>query len=378
MSARPPPDPDLVDCPSARLLDVLIRAALIVALVALCYRVLSPFLTLMTWAVILAVAMYPLHQSLARRMRGKQGMAATILVMLGALVIVTPTALLMNSLGDSVSALIHAVQNNTLQIGAPSDGVKAWPWIGERVYAVWSMAHADLPALVSTMQPKIGEIAREALRYVASIGGGLLLFLASFVIAGIVMAYGESGARASRSFFTRVAGQSRGDALATLSAAIIRAVAAGVLGVAFLQSMLIGLVALVAGIPGAGVLAIIALVLGIGQLPNLVVTLPAAIYVWSSGHYSTGAAVALTIVLLVAGMIDNVLKPLMLGRGVDAPMPVVFLGALGGLASAGILGMFVGATLLALGYRIAMEWATTGGEPPAPPESGARTPGSPQ
>jgi predicted PurR-regulated permease PerM len=104
------------------------------------------------------------------------------------------------------------------------------------------------------------------------------------------------------------------------------------------------------------VLAAITLVLSIAQVPALIVTIPAIVYIWSSGSYGTGAAIAYTIILLISGMADNVLKPLMLGRGVDAPMPVVLLGALGGMAAAGILGMFVGATLLALGYQIFMSW----------------------
>ena len=206
------------------------------------------------------------------------------------------------------------------------------------------------------MQPKIGELAQKALGMVASIGSGLLLFLASFIVASILMAYGESGARASRAIFVRVAGAARGEALFKLSTATIRAVALGVIGVAFIQATLVGLALLLAGVPAAGVLAVIALVLGIAQVPALVITLPAIIYIWSSGDYGTGAAVTYTIILLVTGMADNVLKPLMLGRGVDAPMPVILLGALGGMASGGILGMFVGATLLALGYQIFMGW----------------------
>jgi predicted PurR-regulated permease PerM len=106
----------------------------------------------------------------------------------------------------------------------------------------------------------------------------------------------------------------------------------------------------------AGVLAIITLVLGIAQVPALIVTLPAIIYIWSSGNYGTGAAVTYTIILLLTGMADNVLKPLMLGRGVDVPMPVILFGALGGMATGGILGMFVGATVLALGYELITNW----------------------
>ena len=218
------------------------------------------------------------------------------------------------------------------------------------------MAHSDLPALVQSMQPKIGDLAKSALSFVASIGGGLLQFLASLIIAGIIMAFGKSGSRSSLAIFARIVGSARAGKFAKLSTATIRAVAQGVIGVAFIQAILVGLALLVAGVPWAGVLAAIVLVLAIAQLPALIVTLPAIGYIWSSGDYGNAAAVGYTVVLILTGMADNVLKPLLLGRGVDAPMPVILLGALGGMATAGILGMFVGATLLALGYQIFMNW----------------------
>jgi predicted PurR-regulated permease PerM len=371
MNMPSPANEELADRMSSRLLDVLIRAGLIVAMVALCYRVFSPFLTLMVWALILAVTLYPLHQMLARRMRSKQGLAATVLVILGVLVIVTPTALLMNSIGDSVHAFIHDVRSDTLVIPAPREGVKDWPVVGERIYTVWSAAHTDLPALVKSWQPKIGNLAQASLELVASIGGGLLLFLTSFIVAGIVMAYGESGARATHAIFARIAGEERGGALADLCTATTRAVAQGVIGVAFIQAIIIGVALLVAGVPFAGIFALVALMLGIAQVPVLVVTLPVIIYIWWSGDYSTGIATLYTVILAVAGMADNALKPLLLGRGVDAPMPVILLGALGGMASAGIMGMFVGATLLAVGYRIFMSWVTNNRQPSAVPAKSA-------
>jgi predicted PurR-regulated permease PerM len=334
----------------------LIRAGLILAMAMLCYQVFSPFLTLMVWALILAVTIYPLHQALASKIGGKQGLAATLLVVVGVMLIVAPTAMLMSSLGDSVHQLVNDVQNNSLKIPAPRPGVEEWPVVGKKIHDVWSKAHADLPALVQSMQPKIGELAKTALGFVASIGSGLLQFMASFIIAGFIMAFGQSGSRASRAIFERIVGNARGSEFASLSTATIRAVAQGIIGVALIQAIIVGMALLVAGIPWAGVLAGIVLVLGIAQVPALIVTLPAIGYIWSSGDYSTAAAIAYTVVLFLSGMADNVLKPLMLGRGVDAPMPVILLGALGGMAAAGILGMFVGATLLTLGYQIFMGW----------------------
>jgi predicted PurR-regulated permease PerM len=370
---QPNYDPELEQRLASRLLEVLIRAGLVLAMALLCFQVFSPFLNLMIWAVILAVTLYPMQVWLAARLGGRQGLAATLIVLLGAVVIVVPTAALMSSLGDSVHGLINDVQNNTLEVPPPRAGVEDWPLIGDKLYAFWARAHDDLPALVQSMQPKIGNLAKAAVGFVAGIGGGLLQFLGSLIVAGIMMAFGESGARAVTSIFEKLAGETRGAKFAELSTATIRAVAKGVLGVAFLQAMIIGVCLLVAGVPWAGVLALVVLVLGIAQVPAVIVTLPAIAWIWSSSGYGSGESILYTVLLLVAGMADNVLKPLLLGRGVDAPMPVILLGALGGMATAGILGMFVGATLLALGYQIFMGWVA--GDPEGP--GGALAGGAP-
>ncbi len=362
------PDREFEHRIASRMLDVLIRAALIALLAVLCFIVFAPFLTLMAWSVILAITLYPLHRALARRLGGRDGLAATVLVLAGSVIIIAPTALLLNSFGSSVQGFITAVRENTLEVPPPREGIQDWPLVGPKLHDVWSKAHTDLPGLVQSMQPKIGELARKALAMVASIGLGILQFLASFIVAGILMAYGEAGTRGSRAIFERVIGGNRGESFRALSTATIRAVAQGVIGIAFVQAMLVGLALLVAGVPWAGVLAAITLVLSIAQVPALIVILPAIVWIWSSAGYSAGAAITYTIMLLLAGAADNVLKPLMLGRGVDAPMPVVLLGALGGMATRGILGMFVGATLLALGYQIFMGWVA------ADSESGAAAP----
>jgi predicted PurR-regulated permease PerM len=347
-----PPEP-----PAAMsMLDMLIRAGLVLVLALLCYRVLAPFMVLMVWAVILAVALYPLHLAVARWIGGRQGLAATLITVLAVALIVVPSAVLLSSLGDSVRQLNADVQQGTLQISPPPPAVAKIPLIGEKVHGVWESAHDDLPALVKSLQPKIGDLAKDALAMVAGIGGGILQFLAALVVAGIIMAFGEGGDRASRAIFERLAGKEHGAEFAHLATTTIRAVAQGVLGVALIQAIVIGICLLVAGVPFAGLLAIAVLVLGIAQVPALLVTLPVIAYLWVSGDYGAVEATVYTVLLGVLGMTDNVLKPLMLGHGVDVPMPVVLLGALGGMAAAGIHGMFVGAVLLALGYQIFMGW----------------------
>ncbi len=350
------PDHELEKRLSALLLDVLIRAGLVLALVVLCHKVFAPFLPLMLWALILAVTLYPIHQQIAKRIGGRQGVAATLLVLVGVVLIAGPTTVLVSSLGDSLQELINNVKDNTLHIPAPAAQVAQWPLIGKKVHALWSQAYTDLPTVVHSMQPKLGELTKRALGIVAGLGSNTLQFLLSFIIAGIIMAFGASGARTTQSIFERIVGIDRGKAFTDLSTATIRTVSAGVIGIASIQALLIGLALVVADIPWAGLLSMIVLVLGIAQIPAVLVTLPVIGYIWYSGDYGTVSAITYTVLLIVAGMADNVLKPLMLGRGVDAPMPVILLGALGGMASKGILGMFLGATLLALGYQIFMGW----------------------
>lgn len=366
------PDHELEKRLSALLLDVLIRAGLVLALTMLCYKIFSPFLPLMLWALILAITMYPLQRRLARKLGG-QGRASTLLVLIFILLIVTPTSMLVSSLADSTYALFNNVKNNSLNIPAPPQRVADLPIVGEKVHLYWSQLHADLPAVVKSMQPKIGELTKYSLNIAAGTGGKILQFLFSFIIAGILMAFGEQGAIAAQAIFVRIVGPRRGKEFVNLSTTTIRAVAAGVIGIACIQAILAGLTMIIAGIPLAGILSLVTLVLGIAQLPALLVTLPVIGYIWYSGDYSTVAAISYTVLLILSGTVDNVLKPLILGRGVDAPMPVILLGALGGMVAYGILGMFLGATLLALGYQIFMSWVATNPDsqpeenPPQPP-----------
>jgi predicted PurR-regulated permease PerM len=349
---------------SRKLMDVFIRAGLVLALTLLCYRIFAPFITMMAWALILAVTIYPGHQALARKLGGKQGLAATLLVVGGIALIVVPMAVVLGSMGDSVHETIERVKDNEFAIPAPPARVADVPVIGPKLHGYWSLAHTDMPSVIQRMQPELGELAAKALGMVASIGGTILLFMASFIIAGIIMAFGESGAEAAQSILGRIVGSRRGEEFAALATSTIRAVALGVVGVAFIQAMAVGIIMILAQIPFAGVLAVIVLVLGIAQVPALLVSVPVIAYIWLSNDYETVPAVINSVLLVVAGMLDNVLKPLLLGRGVDAPMPVVLLGALGGMAADGILGMFVGATLLTLGYRVFMGWVEA--SPPAP------------
>ncbi|MEG0174592.1 MAG: AI-2E family transporter [Aeromonas sp.] len=343
-----------------RFLDMFIKFGLILGLASFCFTVFSPFMNMMLWALILAVTLYPLHQRFAARLGGKQGRASTLLVLLGILLIVAPTIAMVSSLGDSVSSLVDKVGNNTLTIPAPSDSVAAIPLVGEKLHAIWLKASTDLPSLIKSYQPQLGELAKQVVGMLASMGGGLLGFVASFIVAGIIMAWGAPGAVSASRIAIRFTDENKGIALTKLCTSTIRAVAQGVIGVAFIQALLAGIIMSLAGIPAVGIFFVLALILGIAQVPVILVTGPVIAYMWMAGDHGTLVNIIYTVLLVIAGMADNVLKPLLLGRGVDAPMPVVLLGALGGMATNGILGMFIGATLLSIGYRIFMAWVNEG------------------
>ncbi|WP_343529129.1 AI-2E family transporter [Yokenella regensburgei] len=344
----------------ARFMDMFIKFGLILGLASFCFTVFSPFLNMMLWALILAVTLFPLHQYFAARLGGRQGWASTLLVLLGVLLIVAPTVLMISSLGESVSAMIDKMGDSHLVIPPPSESVSSIPIIGGKLHALWLKASVDLPGLLSTYRSQIGEIAKQVLSILASMGGGLIGFVVSFIVAGIMMAWGAAGANSANRIAMRITDEKKGLSLTKLCTGTIRAVAQGVIGVALIQALLAGVIMAMAGIPAVGIFFILALILGIAQVPVILVTAPAIAIMWSTGDHGMGMNIFYTVLLIVAGMVDNVLKPLMLGRGVDAPMPVVLLGALGGMAASGILGMFIGATLLSIGYRIFMAWVNDG------------------
>jgi len=344
---------------SKELMEILIRFSLIIFLVVMSVKIFSPFLALMLWAVILAVTLYPLHQRVAKRLGGKQGWAATVVVVSGLLLIGVPTAMLGGSTADFIHETHTAFENNTITIKQPPPSIAEWPVIGNKLHGLWSQAANDLPALLQKMQPQLGNFSKSMLSFVGGAASGMFQFLFSLIIAGIMMAFGRSGSAVMLKIIRRLTGPAKGEQLYQLSTATIRSVSMGVIGVAFIQALLLGIGFVWADVPAAGLLAILVLIFGIAQIPALIFSIPVIAYLWWSGD-STMSNVFFTIYFLLAGFADNVLKPLLLGRGVDAPMPVILLGALGGMVSAGLIGLFVGAVFLALGYVVFMDWIADG------------------
>jgi predicted PurR-regulated permease PerM len=337
------------------MLDVLVKVGLIAMMVVICFRIFAPFMNLLLWGLILGVALYPLQQKISGGSEGKQGRSATLLVLGIILLIGAPTVMIASSFAAHIYDLVDAFRTNQVSVPVPAESVADWPFVGERLYAAWSAAATDLPSYLETLQPQLGELGSMALSSAAGAMGNVFFFLGALIVGGIMMAFGESGGAATERILSKLTSKEHGPRLHQLIVATIRSVATGVIGVAFIQALLLGIGFVLAGIPAAGLLAIIVMIAGIVQLPAAIISLPAIGYIWWAGGDAT-MNVVWTIYLLIAGMADNVLKPMLLGRGVEAPMPVILIGALGGMVSAGIVGLFIGAVALAVGYKLFMDW----------------------
>ncbi|MBU1641874.1 AI-2E family transporter [bacterium] len=300
--------------------------------------------------------LYPLHRYFAKRLGDRQGLAATLLILAIVLMIGGPLILLGNSFVEQISNWQSAYQNNALTHIKPDPEVAQWPLIGDRLYSVWNQAFSNLPDFIQNHQEQIKTITGRLLSVAQNTIGSVFMLMGALVIAGIMMAWGESGSHAVLRISNRIAGPAKGPKLQHLSVAVIRSVASGVFGVAFIQAILFGIGFVLAGVPAAGVLALIVMFIAIIQLPTAFVALPVIIYIWSTGDASVTVNAVFTLFFIVAGLADNVLKPLLLGHGVDVPMPIILIGALGGMVASGLIGLFLGAILLAIAHQIFWNW----------------------
>ncbi|PTQ70579.1 AI-2E family transporter [Pseudomonas sp. GV071] len=340
---------------SGGLLDVLIRAGLITVLVLFCFQIFQPFLNLMLWAMILAITMYPLHTLLKRKLGNKDGRTATLIVVVALALLMVPIYLLGTSISESVNGTLEILKSDSVAIPLPNEKIATLPLIGKPLYAFWYQSATDMSSVLMKLMPYIKTVGLTLLGKMAGVGVGFLLFIGALIIAGVLMAYGDNGERSAIAIATRLSGPERGRRIATLCTATIRAVAQGVVGIAFIQMLLVGVGFVLMGVPGAGLLAMVALLMGIMQLPVILVTIPVIAYVFATDGTTLGTVV-FCIYSLIAGMSDNILKPLMLGRGVDVPMPVILIGALGGMVSGGFIGLFIGPVMLAVAYQLFWQW----------------------
>jgi predicted PurR-regulated permease PerM len=335
------------------ILDSALRIGLVALLVYACGRIMQPFIGMLLWAVILAVMLHPLHLRLVKRLGNRW--SATLIGIVGVALLMVPMIFAAVAIAESVASLVGAVRNHTLFVPPPPPGLSNFPIAGAKLTEIWTLVATNTPAAITRYGPQL----TEPVTWLAKASGGLtvslLLFLLSLVIADILLAYGRDAARFAEDLFARVIGdQARGARLVRLTAQTIRGVAQGVIGVALIQTLLIGIGFVVVGVPAAGILTLIVLVLAIAQVPALLILLPVMAYVFATEPTTT--AVVFAVWSLLAGLSDNILKPLMLGRGLEVPMPVILIGVIGGMLVDGLVGLFIGPVVLAVGYVLLHEW----------------------
>ncbi len=356
----------------SRAVEIAVRLATLAILAAWCFVIFRPFVLPILWAIVIGVALYPVYSKLRSILGGSDKLAATVFVLAGLALILIPTIRFAGSTIDSIQAVTEQVQTGTFSIPAPTERVQTWPLVGERVYTLWSQAATDLESTLASMAPQLRQLGATALDLLRGLGSGVIQTIIAIIIAGFMLANTEGSRKASVSVFTRLAG-ARGEDIVVLTVKTIRSVALGVLGVAVIQATLGGAGLIFAGVPGAGLWAMVILVLAVIQLPPLLVLGPIIFYVFAHND-STAVAIIFTVWSVIVSISDGFLKPLLLGRGVDVPMPVILIGAIGGMIAYGILGLFVGAIVLAVGYTMYRAWMQAGADPIAALSSSGTSP----
>ena len=330
-----------------------IRLLALAGLFYFCLQIASPFIGIIVWAAIIAVAVYPLFLKLVPLTGGRGSTAATGMVVLTLALLIVPVISLTGSLLDSIQGLSAELEAGTFKIPPPGDKVKGWPVVGERVYSSWSLASESLSEAAHQYNTQLKQIGQSLLGLIGGFGSTLFVFIFSTIFAGIFLASGEAGYAFSVKLMERLA-TNRGKEMTDLAVQTVRSVAQGVIGIAVIQAVLAAIGMLVIGVPAAGLWSLVVLVFAIAQIPVLLVFGP--IIVWVFSAYDTMPATIFMVYGILVSVGDGFLKPLLLGRGMDIPMPVILIGAIGGMIYAGIIGLFIGAIVLAFGYSIFLGW----------------------
>jgi predicted PurR-regulated permease PerM len=339
--------------PASTMLDVVIRIGLVAVLVYACGRIVLPFAGILAWSAILAVMLYPLHLRLAPRL-GNRG-SALLIGLVGVALALGPMVIVVTSLATSIYSLVSSLQTHDLAVPMPPLWLDGTPLVGKKLTEVWTLVATNLPAAFSKYGQFLSGPAGWLAAFAGSLAAGELAFVLSFAIAAVLIAYGQGATEFTQRLLERVTGsRARGIKLAAMTAATIRGVALGVVGVALIQSVLLGIGYFAIGLKVAGALTLAALVLGIVQVPLILLTLPVVLYVFATE--ATQPAIIFLVWNVVVGLSDNILRPLLLGRGLEVPMPVILIGVIGGMLVDGLLGLFVGPVLLAVSYVLLLEW----------------------
>jgi predicted PurR-regulated permease PerM len=342
-------EPDRI--PSSATIDVAIRLGFIALLGYWSFRVIAPFLTIGLWSAILVVALYPVFDWLTRWLSPRA--AAGLVTLLCLLIVVGPLTWLGLGMIGGVSSLVKGVDTGQLAFPFPPETVKGWPVIGERLHQLWQLAATNMKGALAEVAPMLKPAGGKLLVFAQGALFGLFELLVAIVIAGFLFTRGPKLVEALSAFLSRALSH-RGKDLVQLAGATIRNVSRGVVGIALLQSLLAGAGFLAAGIPAAGALAFAALLLGIVQVGPAILFLP--IVVWSWAAMDTTHALIFTAYMVPVGLIDNVLRPVLMARGLTTPMPVIVIGVIGGTIALGIVGLFFGPIVVSVAWVMLVAW----------------------
>lgn len=352
----------------SRAVEASVRVVLVAILVVWCFQILRPFIAPVVWAAIIAVAVHPAHLRLTAWLGGRAKTSAVLLTLLGLLLLVLPIGLFAGSMVESAQALKARIDAQPLVVPPPPASVADWPLVGQPLYDLWRGAADNLAETLEKFAPQLKAVGGWLLSAATGAGAAVAQFLISLLVAGFFLASATGSVATIGAVTKRLAG-AEGQRYLALAARTVRSVAVGILGVAVIQASLLGIGFVAVGLPHAGIWIVLCLGLGILQLPTMIVVLPAIIYVFSVEP--TFTAIVFTVWSLLAGLVDNVLKPLLLGRGAAVPMLVIFLGAIGGFLLSGFVGLFVGAIVLSLGYDLLQIWVREGDLPGTAPDAGS-------
>ena len=335
--------------------DLILPLFLLALLIALCVQLLIPFVGLLVWTIILAICFQPLHARLMRKRGLSSRNSAIVIGLLLSALILVPTGIAATSAATAIPEFVAAIESGNAEISPPPDKLRDLPVVGEKAHAAWSQAANDFPAFAKTYGPQVKTFTRWLLAQAGGMFVAVLLLLVAVIFASITLAYREAARAFAVSIFARITGdRAHAEHYMDIIGATVRSVANGVIGVAFVQALLVGIGLFAVGMPGAGLLSLLAMVLGVLQVPVVLVTLPAII--WAFSAKTATVAIIFTVWSIIAGLSDVVLKPLMIGHGLEVPMPVILLGVIGGVMAYGLVGLFIGAVVLAVGYVLFREW----------------------
>lgn len=337
-----------------RVVEVMIRVGVLVFILGWCFQILSPFISLMLWGLIIAVVEYPIYNGLRKKLKGRNKLAVTLITITFLALLVVPTWLLADSLLEGIHYLREAYNAGQLTISPPDEEqVKTWPAYTKPVVDAWRMAAGNLQAAAIKFAPQLKDASKWLLSALAGTGVGILQFVFAIIIAGVLLVYSEEGGNALKNVFVRLAGD-QGTHYAEISETTIRNVVKGVLGVAVIQTALAAIGFVVAGVPLAGLWTLLCLILAVVQIGVGPVVLGMAIYLFATDSTLTASLFAAW--SIVVTLSDNILKPILLGKGAPVPMLVIFLGSVGGFIASGFIGLFLGPVILTLGYKLFGLW----------------------